>query len=131
MKIDFAPIAHNKQRYESAGDWFKKAGVWYFRVSRMKDKRYIWLVFLHEFIEWAICQLTGVKQRDVDKFDQAYETTRADDRALCGCKIQDEPGDDIHAPYHDAHAIASECERLIAKALDVDWIAYNETVNRL
>jgi len=140
MKIDFAIIKHSRQRYETVGDWFKKAGVWYFRISRMKDKRYVWLVFIHEFIEWALCQLNGVKQKDIDKFDRDYEDSRplgapgsrhSEVRTPCGCLHREEPGDDPHAPYHEAHAIASECERLIAKALGVNWVTYDEAVNDL
>ena len=101
----------------------------------MKDKRYIWLVFFHEVIEWGLCRLWGIKQRAIDKYDIAYEQARAGKKdvkaAPCGCWIQDEPGDDIHAPYHDAHTVASECERLIAKALRVDWLNYDIAVSKL
>lgn len=97
----------------------------------MKDKRYVWLVFLHEMIEWSLCRLWGIKTRAIDKYDKAYEASRDSGKAPCGCRIKDEPGDDMHAPYHDAHAVASECERLIAKALNVDWVKYDETVAKL
>lgn len=149
MRFDFAIIPHHKQRYETVGDWFKSKAGWCFRVSKMKDKRYCWLVFLHEFIEWAVCLLTGVTPKDVNRFDVAYEKARtasknpsalakAIDRQLglsgcatCGCKLQYEPGDDIHAPYHQAHVVATDCERLIAKALNIDWIDYEESIDAL
>lgn len=104
----------------------------------MRDKRYCWLVLLHEIIEWSICRLQGVKNRDIDRFDIAYEAERSTRQASnskshapCGCSYKDEPGDDIHAPYHEAHKVASQCERLIAKALGVDLIKYDEAVMRL
>jgi hypothetical protein len=144
MNLKFEVIAHNRQRYETVGDWYKSKGVWWFKVSRMKDKRYVWLVFIHEFIEWAVCQVTGVKQREVDRFDREYEEARPsgggwdarfssqfEECAPCGCKFQEEAGDDIHAPYHEAHTVASQCERLIAKALNVDWVDYCEKVDAL
>ena len=144
MKLRFEIIAHKNHRYPTAGDYYQHKGVWWFKVSRMKDKRYMWLVFLHEMIEWSLCRLWGIKQREIDKFDKAYEASRPDtggwnarltsnfeECAPCGCRHLDEPGDDIHAPYHDAHAVASECERLIAKALNVDWVKYDETVAKL
>lgn len=143
MKLRFEIVAHRNQRYPTVGDYYQRKGVWWFKVSRMKDKRYVWLVFLHEVIEWSLCRLRGVKQREIDRFDKRYESARAGvifgneegfipmGHAPCGCRIKDEPGDDIHAPYHDAHAVASECERLIAKALDIDWVRYDETVSKL
>lgn len=135
MKFRFEIVAHRNQRYDTVGDYYQRKGVWWFKVSRMKDKRYVWLVFIHEFIEWSLCRLWGIKSREIDRYDIAYEKAREQQKdpstAPCGCRIKDEPGDDIHAPYHQAHAIASQCERLIAKALEVDWIKYDETVAKL
>lgn len=133
MKLDFKIIPHEEQAYPTVGNYYLSKGVWRFRVSWMKDKRYCWLVLMHEFIEWGICQLTGVKGKAIDRFDVAYEKRRraGEVNAHCGCRIKDEPGDDIHAPYHDAHGVASECERLIAKCLGVDWVKYDETVGKL
>ena len=133
MQIDFEIIPHRRQRYPTVGDWQKGKIGWLFRVSRMKDKRYMWLVFLHEIIEWGICQVQGVKERDVTRFDMAYEKRRAtgENKAPCGCKFWDEPGDDPHCPCHDAHVVATQCERIIAKALGVDWNDYDETVAAL
>lgn len=94
----------------------------------------MWLIFFHEFIEWGLCRLWGIKQRQIDKFDKAYEKARpshGEAQAPCGCWVKDEPGDDIHAPYHDAHAVASQCERLIAKAIGVDWVSYDEAIAKL
>lgn len=133
IRLWFQIIPHAKQRYETCGDYRRQHGVWCIRVSRMKDKRYCWIVFLHEIIEWAICRLTGVKCKAIDEFDMIYEKWRAagKEKAPCGCKFWDEPGDDCHAPYHHAHQVATACERLIAEALGVDWMKYNEAVARL
>lgn len=133
MKFDFEIISHAKQRYDTCGDYFRKGKEIAFRVSRMEDRRYCWLVFLHEIIEWTICKLTGVKVGDIDRFDKKYERFRAERWSIapCGCKLQDEPGEDIHAPYWRAHQVATKCERLIAEVLDVDWIDYEEAVYSL
>lgn len=143
MILNFRIIAHRNQRYPTVGDYFLQKGVLHFRVSRMKDKRYCFLVWLHEMIEWAICRLQGVKLRDIDKFDMEYEkawddaTIGADfqvgktDAAPCGCWFYLEPGDDPHAPYHQAHQTATVCEKLIAEALGVDWTEYDRTVESL
>ena len=132
MKIDFEIIAHRNQRYPSAGDYYLQRGVWLFRVSRMKDKRYSWLVFAHELLEWMLCRLMGVRMGDIDKFDLAYEAGRSKGSgAPCGCELQDEPGNDIHAPYHVQHVAATRCERLLAEVLGVDWDTYDATVENL
>jgi len=126
-------IAHKRHRYETVGDYFYKRGVWHFRVSKMKDPRYCWLVFLHEIIEWTICKLTKVPWRAIDRFDMDYEQARGPEHAPmpCGCSPYDEPGDDPHAPYRDAHLAATACEKIIAKALRVPWPLYEEAVEKL
>jgi hypothetical protein len=133
MLIDFRIIAHGKQRYDTVGDYFVKYRVLHFRISHMKDRRYPVLVFLHEMIEFFICRLMGVRLRDIDNFDIAYEKARArgDKRAPCGCVIEEEPGDDVHAPYNQAHDTATVCEQIIAQVLGVNWNDYAKTAESL
>jgi len=147
MLIDFKVIPHKKQRYDTVGDYFRGKMVvgrvhipfWDFRVSRMKDRRYPVLVFLHEMIEFMLCRLAGIKMRDIDRWDIIYERNRPteDDPEWacappCGCqKFYEEPGDDPHAPYHEQHRCATLCERLIAASLGVKWDEYNHAVESL
>lgn len=131
MLIDFQIIKHRDQRYPTVGDYFMRRGATHFRVSRMKDRRYPVLVFLHEIVEFFICRLTGIKMKDIDRFDIEYEKSRGKKRAPCGCIHEEEPGDDVHAPYNKAHDTATQCERIIATALGVQWNDYDKTVNSL
>jgi hypothetical protein len=140
-------IPHRQQRYTTVGDYKDVTFVpnaWEFTISRMSPRKYCWLVFFHEIIEWGICRLTGVKMKAIDKWDMAYEKARAErfsvapdalvrnpDYAPCGCPWQLEPGDDVHAPYADAHATATLCERAIAKAIGIDWWDYEKAVEAL
>lgn len=140
LQILYRVIAHKQQRYPSPGDYWidpLQRTVVNFRVSRMKDKRYMVLVFLHEMIEFFMCRLAGVKMQAIDKFDIEYEAARSRDgkkikgEAPCGCFFREEPGDDPHAPYYLQHQAATQCEKLIAKALGVDWTKYNDAVESL
>lgn len=133
MRLDYRVIPHRAQRYPTAGDYFRRKGVWCFRVSRMKDKRYAVLVLLHEIIEFFLCRLAGVKMGEIDRFDIKYEESRAGgwSDSPCGCKHVDEPGDDPHSPYHVEHQTATKCEKIIAKAIGVNWREYNEAVESL
>jgi hypothetical protein len=134
MKIDFQIIPHKRQRYDTCGDYFFVRKVLNFRVSKMSDDRYPILVFLHEMIEFFMCRLAGVKMKDIDRFDMEYEKWRggADTNpAPCGCRFYEEPGDDPHAPYHLQHQTATQCEKIIAKALGVNWKDYNDEVEGL
>ena len=133
MELRYETIPHHKHRYPTVGDYYKLKGVWFFRVSRMKDKRYCWLVFLHEMIEWGICRVLGISQAAIDGFDKGYEEARGlgKEKAQCGCVIREDPGDDVHSPYHLAHQVATKCELLIADVIGVDWVKYEDAINEL
>lgn len=134
MKFDFKIVPYRKMRYPTVGDYFRKLEVWQFRVARLPDKRYCWIVFLHEIIEWTLCRLTGVGMRAITKFDMEYEAARGSHRSVkapCGCWHYDEPGDDPHAPYFDAHQAATACERIIAHGLRIKWSDYSAAVKNL
>lgn len=129
-------IPHKQQRYDTCGDYEELApDLTKFSISRLSPVKYSWLIMLHEIIEWSICCLTGVKTKDIDKFDMEYEKARAGNResaeAPCGCPFYAEPGDDPHAPYAAAHACATLCEKAIARELGVDWEAYSEAIDKL
>lgn len=133
-KVIFGIIKHEDRRYETVGDYWLNDDTWEFRASRMRPVTYSWLVLAHEFIEWLICRLTGVNMKSIDQFDIDYEGAREDPKralAPCGCTFGEEPGDDVHAPYHSAHQCATLCEKAIARELGVDWEAYGKAVNAL
>ncbi len=124
--IIFKSINHKKQRYETVGDYYQNGKKWNFRVSRMNAK-YEFLVLIHELIEWFYCLLSGIKEKDISKFDKMYE----EERKLGLHKIEDEPGFDIRAPYRKQHIFADKIERLIAKELNINWKMYSKIVSNL
>lgn len=131
MKIIFDVIPHSEQRYDTCGDYVWRDDTLHFRVSKLSDHKYEWLVFLHELTEYALAMFGGVPTTEIDAFDIAYEHARKDGHAPCGCVIQEEPGFDRHAPYHWQHRMADIVERACAFALGIDWIAYNREIDAL
>lgn len=149
MIVDWRVIPHKEQRYATCGDWWWGDTVrWsegialhnyrvddvvlHLRVSKMSDRRYEWLVGIHELIEVGLCTFAKIKPAIVDRFDTRYEASREKRKhAPCGCKHYDEPGDDPHAPYHRQHSIASVCERALAVFLGVNWGEYDREVESL
>ena len=124
--IEIKSIAHKDQRYDTVGDWWWEptqdhADKLCIRISKMSDWRYEALVAFHELCEVLICKWKGIRQEDVDAFDQAFEAQRKPGEV-------DEPGDDPSAPYHFEHAVASACERVLAVALGVNWKEYDDVV---
>ena len=123
LHIVIETIDHSKQRYPTVGDWqIDKAGNLHIAVSRMSDRRYEFLIGMHEVIEAYLAIYAGVSPDAVDRFDKAYEAKRkpGDDS---------EPGDDPRAPYHREHVFASKVERLLAQELGVNSSVYDREVS--
>ena len=127
MNIAVKIIPNAEQRYPTEGDWrFTPEGDLEIRVSKMSDWRYECLVAFHELCEVLICKHLGITQEAVDAFDIQFENDRA-----AGLHTEDEePGDYKDAPYRVQHFIATNCERILAISLGVDWNDYgNEVVS--
>jgi hypothetical protein len=43
----------------------------------------------------------------------------------------DEPGDDIKAPYRKQHCIATGVERMLVASLDMSWKEYEDAIRTL
>ncbi len=117
IRISF--VAHQTQRYPTAGDWFPAGDTLVVRVSRTADPRHQTLVAIHELVEAVLCLHDGVTADAVDAFDMG-----------AGAGLTD-PGDCPDAPYHGQHLIASAVERVMASALGVEWGTYEAALDAL
>lgn len=125
MNINIKTIPHNEQRYDTVGDWWWAENEdLEIRVSDMKNPKYEFLVALHELVEVMLCKDREITTEMVDAFDKAFEANRKEGDFR-------EAGDSLDAPYQKEHFFATCIERLVACELKVDWIKYDETVNKL
>jgi hypothetical protein len=118
IDLEIKTIPHKKQRYETAGDWFSKKNRTYLRISECKDIRYEWLLAIHELVEKALCDINGIKEKDVDSFDLDFSG-------------EGEPGDNASAPYRNEHCYATAVERMLCAAMNVSWSDYDSFVGSL
>jgi hypothetical protein len=129
VNVAIQVIPHDKQRYETVGDWYFQQG-WpgepdlTIKVSDLGDWRYNMLVAVHELVEALLCKNRGITQAEVDKFDRAFEAARK-------AGNEDEPGDDPKAPYRREHFFATNVEALLSAELNVDWAKYEKAVTAL
>ena len=122
MKIVIETVPHDKQRYDTVGDWWiDPDGTWQIRVSEMKSGDFEFLVGLHEMVELALCLKHGISAEHVDQFDKNWK----EHSGII------EPGDDMSAPYFQEHQLASGIERTVAASMAVNWVYYNECVEAL
>jgi hypothetical protein len=118
VNIEIRTIPHNFQRYDTAGDWYEERNVKKIMVSDCRDKRYEYLLAIHELVEMALCDINEVAQEQVDAFDLGY-------------KGEGESGDDPEAPYGDEHCIATSVERMLCAVMGVKWKEYDDFLESL
>ena len=118
LDLEAKTIPHSEQRYDTVGDYFRHNGSTHFRVSEMQNWRFEFLIFFHEFVEWALCQDQGISNATIDRFDMGFTG-------------EGEPGDDPKCPYREQHRRAMVMEQLMADMLGVDWREYEKVVNAL
>jgi hypothetical protein len=124
-RIIIEVIPHDQHRYPTVGDWFTdKEGNLVIRVSELSDWRREYLIALHELVEVMQCRQDGVTEKEVDRFDMAYERRRPEGDVS-------EPGDDAKAPYRDQHCLATGVERIAAASLGVCWSDYADELEGL
>ena len=114
MEISVKTLPHDKQRYNTCGDYWFNDGLIHIRVSDMKNEDYAFLVAIHEQIEAYLTQKRGIDEKEITLFDTSYQG-------------EGEPGDAKDAPYRKEHFFATTIERLIAAELNVDWNEYEKT----
>lgn len=123
IKIRAKTIPHDKQRYDTCGDYFQDGETLQFRVSDMGNWKMEYLVLIHELVEYALVKAKGIHIEEIDEFDMDFERKRK----LRPAEFS-EPGEDPHAPYHMEHRIADVVERLLATELGVSWTDYERKV---
>lgn len=125
MNIRIVTIPHKEQRYNTCGDYLEmNDGSTLFLISKLKDKRYEYLVLIHELVEYFLVKRAQISLKKIDDFDIKFEKTRKSGNT-------DEPGDCPAAPYYVQHQAAILVERLFAFILGVNWNHYDKTVLEL
>lgn len=126
-KIVIQVIPHNKQRYETCGDYWEEKDTLQVRVSQMSDWRYEVSVAVHEIVEAILCRHRGIKEKDITKFDLKFEKERKQ-----GLHPKDaEPGFDSRAPYRREHALATLIETELIQELGIMWEYYEQEISNL
>ena len=129
LNVRIKTIPHHFQQYDTVGNYWldvdcRGAEMLEIRVSRMDDRRYEFLVALHELIEAFLCEWRRIGFAEITRFDIEYEGRRRKGEPT-------EPGASPHAPYRREHQFAERVERVVARELGVDWPQYNRAVARL
>jgi hypothetical protein len=118
----FIPI--EKMRYPTAGDYWETKRTIEFRVCKMSDWRHEILVLFHELVEYSLVKIAGIDIEVIDNFDINFEEERIKGKH----SGEEEPGDDMSAPYFGQHQVATMLERFLAFFLGVNWSDYDSGI---
>ena len=114
-----------RRGFSGADWWWDEAGNLQVRVSSgLPDWKERACLMIHEAVEALCCKHLGVTVKQVDDYDEKFET--------------EHPGDgttnvgDIHdCPYRVPHNYATAAERILAGVLDVSWQDYDDRLAKL
>lgn len=125
LKIAIRTIPHREQEYDTVGNYRRRGKGANARieieVSEMGDRRYEFLVALHEMVEAMLCEFRAIAFEEITRFDIDYERRRRP-------RDPSEPGDAPDAPYCREHRVAELIERLTAHEMDVEWRIYSRAL---
>ena len=151
MKLNIEVIPHGEQRYETCGDWWvDNEGIVQVRVSRLSERKYEYLILIHELTEMFLelakrrtkpmphSRLTPKPPHEdrqlaelifladeTDRFDKRYEDARPPD------DNESEPGCEPDCPVYQGHMAASAIENIAAMVLEVNYNKYADEVAAL
>lgn len=109
MNLTVTTIPHDEQRYDTLGDYYEMSpGHWLFTMSDLGDPDTEFCVLIHELVEWYLTQRHGISEASITEWDTEYQGS------------EDEPGDDLLAPYHAEHQVAERIEVMVAEELSRD-----------
>lgn len=119
-KINIEIIPHNKQRYNTAGDYFlDNRGIWQFRISEMKNIYYEMFVLIHELWEWLrVVIVKGIPEPIIAQFDKDHIE-------------HPDPGTLKNAPYHKEHMESTSIEKFLIKKVKLNWKTYDKSFDKL
>jgi hypothetical protein len=117
--VKIETVSPKAMRYRTVGDWFFAApGCLTIQIADTGNWKYNLLVAVHELIEVILCQIAGVTEKQVDRFDLAHQ----DD---------EDPGTHPKAPYHAQHLVAMGVEMTLAAIMGVKWRTYEDALDRI
>jgi hypothetical protein len=119
MNAIIETIPHDKQRYETVGDWVIIADTIMVKVSNLGDEYQNILIGIHELIEAVLCKRRGITEVIVDDYDMTYD-------GPC-----EEPGADPNCPYFKEHIFATAVEKSLAHELGISWEEYEKAIEAL
>lgn len=128
MKIIIETVPHERNRNNQVGDYrYMEDGTLYITVSDMGNEKYETLVAIHELIEERLTKWNGIKEEDINAYDEYYEKKRE----MGLVNLESENGFANDCIYKKEHTIATGIEMTIASVAGVDWLEYEKNVNLL
>ncbi len=119
LSIEIKTIPQKEQRYVTVGDYWQEGDKDIFRISDCGNRKYEWMIAIHELVEKALCEHHNITNEQIDEFDLATES------------LDDEPGDEPNSPYRDQHCFATSVERMLCAALGLSWKEYEGFLSNL
>lgn len=119
LDIEIKTIPQKEQRYVTVGDYWQEGEKLIFRISDCNNRKYEWMLIIHELVEKCLNEHAGITDQQVDDYDLKSES------------LEEEPGDEPDCPYRDQHCFATSVEKLLCAAMGLPWKEYDGFLENL
>lgn len=122
--VTFRVSKPEEMRYKTVGDWYTELDKetntekTIIECVDLGETAMNFLILIHEFVEYTLCNAEGITQEEVDEYDFEHQDEQD----------EEELGENEDAPYHEQHMIADGLERIFCTLLQVNWQDYTEAV---
>lgn len=120
LNIEIKTIPQSEQRYVTVGDYWTEGDKEVFRITDCGNRKYEWMIAIHELIEKCLNEHLDITNKQVDEFDMNW---KEEEGTECG----DEPT----CPYRESHCFATAAERMLCAAMGLSWAEYEEFLEKL
>lgn len=137
-RIVLESIPHDKQAYETVGDYAETDDEIRIVVSDLEDEKLEWLIAVHELVEVMLMKHAGIPLQASTDYDVEFEKARSSFSGIGSdgfrfrgrwYPMDAEPGDAPDSPYRQQHNYATAVERMMCAALGIPWAYYAARCN--
>lgn len=124
IKVMVFVIRSEFQEYRTAGNYKELCdGTIVYLITKQVNKDYEFLILIHEMVEFHLCKMRGIKEKDIDKYDKYWEIRKEN-----GLAIAEEPGNEKDCIYAKEHRFSENIERQLAHEMSKVWKEYDDKI---
>lgn len=125
IDVEITTVDHTRQRFNIVGDYVEEdSGKTKLTISKFQDTRMEMITAVGELVKIFLCKSENICAEEVEDFGYAFDDSRAHLDTT-------NPAEDVSAPNHKQHKIATRLLNVLCEELELDWNEYQKEMSEL